>query len=508
MHYPNTSDDTRLGGYRGGFADNNLSAAKAGTKRPAWEAVERLALSGAVNSIVAYAPDRIHRQPHEMLAFIKRVRDAGNPLKLHFVTSSDADFNSIDGRVMAGIGSILGGAETERMTQRIRDKKKTHAEDGRWNGGRVPIGYMAIPNDEAVTGFGGKLRLVPHPVAGPEVVRVIDDYLSGESLMKCLKRFREVTGEQREYTSFKVSLASPSIAGLRMHLSQEVRGNRRTNELVTTPSLLENEAGFHPGTWEPLISEKKWRAFRDKLINTSDRKRGKRPTLSLLGGMVFCMNCGGPMGYDGIKYKVDGDPESGIHRYPNYRCSDSNHGCGKMRIGAVKLEEFIVDEFVKMLNRVVPDEQLQRINDNAAEIVALETRIQKVTDDLLRAYKDLRDDVITTDVYNAVRATDEATKKRLQDELSDLRLSNVDFENLMSLNEVFNGLSVSKKNARLRIVIDRIAVRKAPPMVGIKNILNPHRLKVVWRVNGGLTETWGSLTSAGTPLLVSRDPLA
>ncbi|MFS0717137.1 recombinase family protein [Arthrobacter sp. 1P04PC] len=358
--YSNMSADKSLGGYRGGFADDGISAAS-GKHRPAWAEVEKLVLAGKIDGVVAYAPDRIHRRTLEMITFIARVSNAKRGLTLYFVNGTDQDFSSPNGRLVASLLSVFAGHEVEMLTQRVVDEKKEAAEDGRWNGGRAPLGYMAVrPKKSIPDGNGGMIQiddenakkvLVQNPVVAGPLRDAINEYLRGKSLITCLEEFRAATGLATEYTSFKGSLCSPSIAGQRMHFPQAKRAGRSVHKLYTTPRLLEEEAMFYPAKWEPIISIATWKQLRDQLVNNSDKLRGKKPVISLLAGMVFCAACGATMGNDGTSYRVKGDPESGIKHYPTYRCNGSNHGCGKMRIGASLLDPFITVEFRKVLER-------------------------------------------------------------------------------------------------------------------------------------------------------------
>lgn len=491
--------DPALGGYRGAFHDE--VSAYSGKRRPAWDEVERLALTGQIDGILAYAQDRIHRRAVEMLSFIGAVNNAGHGLMLHFVRGTDLDFRSAQGRLVAGVLSVFAGAEVEQLTQRVVDEKAESAEAGRWHGGRPPLGYHLVPDDN------GKLALKKHPVTAPAISRVVAGYLEGKSLTTLLQDFREQTGLKTGYASLKYSLITPSIAGQRMHLPVAKRKGRSVHELYTTPYVLEHEAEFYPAQWEPIISLQQWRLLRDKLVNGADRKRGKRPSKSLLAGLVYCASCGGRMGYDGTAFNRPGDPESGVKRYGTYRCARSNGGCGRMQIGGRLLEPFIETEALKVLSRAVSGKNYESLKMNADRVVALETEMQRVEDSLVDLYNDFKEgQSMRQRVYERLRSEREHRLTELENELTQLRVTGAAESQLLAATELYATYDVNQRRAILQQVITRIEVRSIPQAAGARNILQARRLSVTWSIDDRKVVTYGATNHRGEAVLTARKP--
>jgi DNA invertase Pin-like site-specific DNA recombinase len=514
--YPNTSADPKLGGYRQAFHDDGISA-YSGKHRPAWAAVEALALEGKIDGIIAYSPDRIHRRTLDMLTFIGAVDKAGHGMTLHFHRGNDQDFQSAQGRLVASILAVFAGAEVDQLTQRIVDQKAKAAESGHWNGGRAPLGYHAVrPTKIEVNSDGkevevedekAKLILVKHPVVAPALEQAINDYLSGKSLITCLEDFRSATGLTTEYTSFKYSLLSPSISGQRMHFPTALRKGRTVHKLYTTPKLLEENAEFYPAKWEAIISADKWRLLRDKMVNnpTNTSTRGKKPVKSMLAGLIFCSDCGAKMGNDGTSYKIKGDPTSGIKHYPTYRCSKSNRGCGKMQIGARLVDPFIAAEFKIVLGKLAQNNSFVPVKVGEQKIIEIENAIAEI--DRVRAedYDRLRRGVINEAEYVEYSADGKRHRAELENELSELRLANAAQSQIMDAEELFDSFDPSQKRAMLSMLIQRIEIRKVPMRGGARNVLDERRISVLWDMGGGRW-TYGGEDAQGRKRLLGEKP--
>src|SRR5438309_1452398 len=77
------------------YVDNDISA-YSGARRPAYERLLLDLASGEVNAVVAWHPDRLHRSPRELEAFIELVESTR--AKVGTVQAGEYDLSSPTGR--------------------------------------------------------------------------------------------------------------------------------------------------------------------------------------------------------------------------------------------------------------------------------------------------------------------------------------------------------------------------------------------------------------------------
>lgn len=483
----------------GAFIDNSISASKySKVERPAWARLSQLIKSREIDAIVCWNTDRLYRRMSEFVLLTNLVK--GGKLELISVTSTTLDLSTSDGIFTASILTAVAEKESNSKSERLVAKKKKQAEKGFWNGGRAPLGYMAVPSTdedaESIEGDDGdsevvsaKSKLIEHPINGKAIREAVKELLAGESFVDVLVKFRaETEMPQLEYTSFKYSLIGPSITGRRMHIPQDLRGDLSVHKILTTPDFVENHAQLYPAKWDGLVSIPDWKRLRTRLVKG---ERGRTPTKSLLAGLVICGNCGSTMGYDGEGISTI----TGKKRYASYRCAKSTpmkwtkrYSCGTMRVGAMSLEAYISKMYLNWVKLNLHNGTIatrQQSDADAAEIIRLENAQAK--------------QISTLDAFLLMRATGEITPeelarnrmtidtevKRLSRELRELTKKTSEDVALRNVVEFWKGLSRSKKHARLSASIRGIVIVKARRF-GHTNTMNDERVEHIEWFNPNL----------------------
>ena len=119
------------------YADNDTSATSR-KPRKAYRQMLTDIRSGAINAVVVYHLDRLHRQPIELEQFID-LADA-HKLKLASV-SGDVNLGTDNGRLIARITGAVARAEIERKSQRMKDRYAQDRELGKPYGAARAFGY-------------------------------------------------------------------------------------------------------------------------------------------------------------------------------------------------------------------------------------------------------------------------------------------------------------------------------------------------------------------------------
>lgn len=255
------------------YVDNDVSA-YSGKVRPQYRQMLQDIQEGAIDGLIVWHLDRLHRRPKELEEFFEICDQAA--LKHMASVSGDIDLSTDDGRFHARILGAVARKESDDKSRRIRRKHVELARDGRHLGGvGTPLGYSYDASTK-------ELRVVPQEA---ETVRLVfERFLQGWGLRQIARELEErgVVG-QRGRTRWTGTggvtkiLDNPTYAGFRHYMGDLTEGK-----------------------WEPLISREQWeqaRALREasKASSPAQNRQGKGK--ALLANLLTC-ECGNPMWRD------------------------------------------------------------------------------------------------------------------------------------------------------------------------------------------------------------------
>src|SRR5215217_683317 len=198
------------------YCDNDRSAYSQRKPRLRYKAMLDDIKDGRINVVVAWHPDRLHRQTRELVAFI----DLVNAHKVHVetVTAGVYDLSTPSGRMQARIVGSVAEYESEHKGERIRRKLEANAAEGKHHGGSRPYGWR----NDRITLVEAEAGVVREAAAR---------LLAGESL-KAIARALNAAGHTTAYglpwrdITVRGMLLRPRNAGLRIHHDEVVgRGN-------------------------------------------------------------------------------------------------------------------------------------------------------------------------------------------------------------------------------------------------------------------------------------------
>lgn len=243
----------------GVYSDNDLTA-YSGKPRPSYRRLLADVQAGAVDVIVAWHTDRLHRAPWELEEYITACETHGVPT--HTVKAGLLDLSTPSGRLVARQLGAVARYEVEHAIERQLLAKKDFAMAGVWGGGRRPYGYAAdgvtvLPEEAAVVSAASACVL-----AGASLRSVCLD------LNK--RGVKTSTGKAWRATELKRVLIRPRNAGLRQHQGKVIGA----------------------AVWPALVPEEQWRAV-TSLLSAPDRRTSPPPGRRwLLTGLVQTP-CGG-----------------------------------------------------------------------------------------------------------------------------------------------------------------------------------------------------------------------
>ena len=216
--------------------------------------------SGALDGLLVYDLDRLHRQPRELEEFIDLCQQFG---VTHVASASgDIDLTTADGQFQARILAAVAKKESDDKSRRIRRKHEDIAlRGGVSGGGSRPYGYEA---DKM------KIRAAEAAIVRECVKRL----LAGEPVRSIARDLNErgvasASGGAWSPQSLRRMLASPRISGQRIHKGEVVAN----------------------AVWPGIISTTEGAKIR-ALLSNPERRTNKTARRYLLGGLLVCGHCG------------------------------------------------------------------------------------------------------------------------------------------------------------------------------------------------------------------------
>src|SRR5215212_118802 len=246
------------------FCDNDRSAFSRGKTRPRYQAMLDAIRAGQINVVVAWHPDRIHRQTRELVGFIDLINEYG--VHVETVAAGRYDLSTPSGRMNARIVGSVAEYESEHRSERIRRKLEANAAEGKHHGGSRPYGWC----DDRVTLIHTEAAVV-HEAA--------DRILAGESVNGIARALnaaghRTATGKPWRDVTVRDMLLRPRNAGLRVH-HDEVVGH---------------------GQWEPILTPEDFHQVQAILCNPTRRTTpGRDGRVHLLSVIARCGVCDKPV---------------------------------------------------------------------------------------------------------------------------------------------------------------------------------------------------------------------
>lgn len=331
------------------YVDNDRSASKKGTSRPAYERMLADIEAGKIEAVVVWNMDRLTRQPRQLEAFVDLCEDVG--MTKFATVSGDVDLATADGVMMARITGAFAAGEVRKLRDRLRRKALEVAESGKPWGGHRPIGFADN-------------RVDHNPVEAEAIRRAAAMILDGATLMAAAEPLREIgaVSPRRDNSSrtLKRILTSPRIAGLR-----EYRG-----EIISK------------ATWEPIIGRADWERLRTILLRPGRYSVSSRQ--HLLTGFVRC-TCGS-------KLSVHVRNHEGGRVI--YSCRTARGGCGHVGVDGRRLEEHVSAEVASWLDSPAMHRALQRRSDDTddreVDLLAALAEDERLLNDLARQVGELK----------------------------------------------------------------------------------------------------------------------
>lgn len=312
------------------FEDAGYSAKN--TDRPAYQRMMARVRSGEFSHILVWKIDRISRNLLDFASMYQELKDYG----VIFVSKNEQfDTSTAIGEAMLKIILVFAELERNMTSERVTAVMLSRAEQGQWNGGKVPFGY--VRNEE--------LKEFRVNESEASVVRMIYElYRSYRSTLKVARELNEKGLSQRSgkpWSPVTVSniLRSPFYCGkMRYNYRNEKQGLKNWSVRDESEWIMFDD--HHPA----IVSEEEWRDACKQLEANQRNGPGKnrsytRKNVHIFAGLLTCGCCGRNMSATLDRVRADGWRPS-IYNCETHRRFNS---CSNKYVSDVTLGPFVLN---------------------------------------------------------------------------------------------------------------------------------------------------------------------
>jgi site-specific DNA recombinase len=421
------------------YCDNDKSAYNPRLIRKNYQRMLADVRAGKINIIVAWHPDRLHRQMRELLPFIDLVNAHG--VGIETVTAGKYDLSTPSGRLNARLLGDVAEYESEHRAERVRRKLEQNAAEGMIHGGSRPYGWQKDrktldPNEAAVV-----RDCVARALAG-QSIRSITRHLNDQGVLSS-------RGLPWRNIHVKKMILRPRNANLRTYHG-EIAGS---------------------GTWQPIISAEDLHQLTAIMHNPArDTSTGRKGVVHLLSHIARCGVCGAKMiaTKDTTYARRRGAAAMGV-----YRCETRHH--------VTRREDFVDDLVTRVIlaRLAQPDARgLLAEPDRADEAQAAARRLQELRDRLDEAAAAYAAGVISMEQLTTINGAIKPELAQAQTTAASRSRSQVlgDLVSDRDPAEVWAKLSPEARRAVVRLLVDvKIMQTRHGPN------FDPEAIKITWR---------------------------
>ena len=372
-------------------------------ERPGLQDMIKDCENGKLDMVLVYKLDRLSRSQKDTLFLIEDVFEKHG---VGFTSMTENfDTSTPHGKFIIGILSVFAQLEREKIKERTMIGKDSRAKEGKWHGSKwIPIGYD----------YTGGL-LIPNEYEAMQVKEIADLFLKGTPI-RTIERMVTEKGYRHK------------------HGEWEAKTIRRVLQNPVNIGMIKNRDKLHKGIHDPILDQKTFDAIQELMEKRRNEYGTTRPHQSLLGGILYCKNCGARYArqdYNGVFYYICYSRSKKMKKMikdPN--CKNKNYRMDELEAAILgEIHTLAVDpERIEQVreNRPVSD-VTEKIKTITSEIAKIDTKISKMMD--LYALGTIDLDVISDKVAELNK-----TKTTLSKELDSMKVPNT--EDVMTAEQI------------------------------------------------------------------------
>lgn len=438
------------------FQDEGFSGGN--TNRPQFQTLLSELKKGMYDVLICYRLDRVSRNVSDFSSTL----DMLTKHNIGFVSiKENFDTTTPMGRAMIHISSVFAQLERETIAERIKDNMLELSKTGRWLGGTSPLGYMSKKIAYESNGKTKHYAILELDDSTEHLVRLIyDKYLELGSISKVetyllQEQIKTPTGSNFRSNTIRNILINPVYCAadqtsyeyfikLGCILPDNIAFDNTYalmpyNRHKNGKSNLANDSSewiLAIGKHVPIINSATWLNVQRQIKNNHPLSIPSGGTTSaLLGGLIYCKNCGAVMQVTNQDTLVDGTISY------TYRCTTKLKSRGKICNIKNISKGYVLDEIV--INRIrdmlkdktnLIEELLNHKNEVLYRLSAENENKEKLENEIIE-----NDNAIKKLIKKIVLFDDPDMEKYIQEEVKELHEKNILLkEQIDNINELAN----------------------------------------------------------------------
>lgn len=469
-----------------------------------------------IRAVACYKLDRISRKTSDLMSLLDFF-DRHHVVLL--VCSNNINTSISTSKIMISFLAIIAEFERDILTERVTDNLYELAKDGRWMGGLPPTGYERY---RITVGTGRNKTAVTHLKTIPDekklVVEIYQTFLKLHSMNKTRvvinEKYKTKNGNSFRIRAIKDILSNPiyciadkdafqffydqessicadeavfdgkhGVSSYNRHMHSKTEDDDSTffrPKFSTRTGFKDiNEWLITIGTHEGFISGKEWvqtQVLLEEIANHYNRPHNA--SLALLGGKVYCPQCGSRLHVLAQSGRFNPDGTQRFH----YGCPKHafDHVCEQMPVKGQELDLFVVDKlseiadktskyYAVLMNKKVigslqSDSSAQELAQTLKDIkriegeIAAQVRNLRLTTDSIRPLIEADIEELSGELQEKKALSHELEKKAAtEDEVSE-GLQEVR-DKLINFGKLISGCSYEERLGIVQSIVDRVIVR-------------------------------------------------
>ena len=430
--------------------------------RPDFKRMIRDIELGKINMVITKDLSRLGRDYIETGEYIEKWFPENNVRYVSVTDNIDTFATNNGNNDIAPFKSILNDMYSKDLSKKIKTALHTMQKQGKWVGGKTPLGYMKDPKDKNHLVICEEEAKIVKTIFGMAIsgnnVGEIRDYLNNNNIPTTNQiRYNKATFWENK--TVKLILQNKVYVGVTIQ-NKRSRISYKNRKLRANP---EEQWQIVENTHKPIIDKNVFDRVQ-KIVIVQNYNRNEKKNTFLLDGLLFCYECKHKIG---VRGKKNGNYYMVCN---NYRRNSKLKLCTSHGFSYSNLEDTVIN-YIKNLFQKIDSEKIElevkkgmTKYDYGKVLQKLENEIKLINSNIDQMYIDKLNNKISEEMYERllIKFGDEIKQKEkeymeIKQQKEESKQDNT--EKIKSVIQEF--LSLNKPTSEImKVIINRIEIHQ------------------------------------------------